>query len=129
MKRKLLSGILALAVMFSFSSGISVSAATLESAPENIMSENNGQMEFLQISDEEVPVVEVPETELNVADRSYTGEDLSLSGIMPYSENDDVSNTDPDYAYLVENGNAYQGNIENEEEFRWYCFEITEKVK
>ena len=129
MKRKLLSGILALTVMFSFSSGISVSAATLESAPENIMSENNRQMEFLQISDEEVPVAEVPETELNVADRSYTGEDLSLSGIMPYSENDDVSNTDPDYAYFVENGNAYQGNIENEEEFRWYCFEITEKSK
>ena len=48
---------------------------------------------------------------------------------MPYSENDDVSNADPNYAYLVENNNAYQGSIENEKEFRWYRFEITEKSK
>lgn len=130
MKKKILSGILAIAMMFSLSGGISVNAATLESVPENVISENNEQMEFLQISDEEIPIAEIPETELNVADRSYIGEDLSLSdGIMPYSENDDVSNTDPNNAYLVENDNAYQGSIESEEEFRWYGFEVTEKSK
>lgn len=130
MKKKILSGILAMAMMFSFSGGISVNAATLESVPENVISEDNEQMEFLQISDEEIPIAEIPETELNVADRSYIGEDLSLSdGIMPYSENDDVSNTDPNNAYLVENDNAYQGSIESEEEFRWYGFEVTEKSK
>ena len=129
MKKKILSGILALAVMISCSNGISVSAETLQSTPENIISENDGQMEFLQISDEEVPATEIPETELNVEERNYTGTDLSLSSIMPYSENDDVSNADPNYAYLVENNNAYQGSIENEKEFRWYRFEITEKSK
>ena len=129
MKEKILSGILALAVMISCSNGISVSAETLQSTPENIISENDGQMEFLQISDEEVPATEIPETELNVEERNYTGTDLSLSSIMPYSENDDVSNADPNYAYLVENNNAYQGSIENEKEFRWYRFEITEKSK
>lgn len=111
MKKKILSGILALAVMISCSNGISVSAETLQSTPENIISENDGQMEFLQISDEEVPATEIPETELNVEERNYTGTDLSLSSIMPYSENDDVSNADPNYAYLVENNNAYQGSI------------------
>ena len=129
MKKKILSGILALAVMISCSNGISVSAETLQSTPENIISENDGQMEFLQISDEEVPATEIPETELNVEERNYTGTELSLSSIMPYSENDDVSNADPNYAYLVENNNAYQGSIENEKEFRWYRFEITEKSK
>lgn len=117
MKKKILSGILALAVMISCSNGISVSAETLQSTPENIISENDGQMEFLQISDEEVPATEIPETELNVEERNYTGTDLSLSSIMPYSENDDVSNADPNYAYLVENNNAYQGSIENEKNF------------
>ena len=117
MKKKILSGILALAVMISCSNGISVSAETLQSTPENIISENDGQMEFLQISDEEVPATEIPETELNVEERNYTGTELSLSSIMPYSENDDVSNADPNYAYLVENNNAYQGSIENEKEF------------
>ena len=107
MKKKILSGILALAVMISCSNGISVSAETLQSTPENIISENDGQMEFLQISDEEVPATEIPETELNVEERNYTGTELSLSSIMPYSENDDVSNADPNYAYLVENNNAY----------------------
>lgn len=101
MKKKILSGILALAVMISCSNGISVSAETLQSTPENIISENDGQMEFLQISDEEVPATEIPETELNVEERNYTGTDLSLSSIMPYSENDDVSNADPNYAYLT----------------------------
>ena len=115
--------------MISCSNGISVSAETLQSTPENIISENDGQMEFLQISDEEVPATEIPETELNVEERNYTGTELSLSSIMPYSENDDVSNADPNYAYLVENNNAYQGSIENEKEFRWYRFEITEKSK
>ena len=129
MKKKILSGILALAVMISCSNGISVSAETLQSTPENIISENDGQMEFLQISDEEVPATEIPETELNVEERNYTGTELSLSSIMPYSENDDVSNADPNYAYLVENNNAYQGSIENEKEFRWSRFEITEKSK
>ena len=111
MKKKILSGILALAVMISCSNGISVSAETLQSTPENIISENDGQMEFLQISDEEVPATEIPETELNVEERNYTGTELSLSSIMPYSENDDVSNADPNYAYLVENNNAYQGSM------------------
>lgn len=44
MKKKILSGILALAVMISCSNGISVSAETLQSTPENIISENDGQM-------------------------------------------------------------------------------------
>ena len=129
MKKKILSGILALAVMISCSNGISVSAETLQSTPENIISENDGQMEFLQISDEEVPATEIPETELNVEERNYTGTELSLSSIMPYSENDDVSNADPNYAYLVENNNAYQGSIENEKEFRWYRLKLQKKAR
>jgi len=44
-EEKILSGILALAVMISCSNGISVSAETLQSTPENIISENDGQME------------------------------------------------------------------------------------
>lgn len=130
MKRKILSGILALAVMFSFSSGISANAATLESIPEDILSGNDGQMEFFQISEEEVPVEEISELELNATDRSYSGEQLSLSdGVMPYSEDNDISNTDPNNAYLAENDMVYQGNIEIEGEYRWYGFDVTEKSK
>lgn len=129
MKKKILSGILALAVMISCSNGISVSAETLQSTPENIISENDGQMEFLQISDEEVPATEIPETELNVEERNYTGTDLSLSSIMPYSENDDVSNADPNYAYLVENNNAYQGSIENEKNFGGIDLKLQKKAR
>ncbi len=130
MKRRFLSGILALAVMFSLSSGITANAATLDSIPENVLSENNGQMEFLQIPDEEVSLEEVTETALNAADRSYAGGQLSLSdGVMPYSENDDISNTSPDYAYLVENDMVYQGAIETEGEYRWYGFAVNEKSK
>ena len=44
-EEKISSGILALAVMISCSNGISVSAETLQSTPENIISENDGQME------------------------------------------------------------------------------------
>ncbi len=43
-EEKIFSGILALAVMISCSNGISVSAETLQSTPENIISENDGQM-------------------------------------------------------------------------------------
>ena len=39
---------------------------------ENILAEIDGQMEFLQISDEEVPATEIPETELNVEERNYS---------------------------------------------------------
>ena len=42
-------------------------------------------------------------------------------------ENDDVSNADPNYAYLVENNNAYQGSIENEKEF--LCKGCQEKLE
>lgn len=41
-EKKFLLVILALVVMISFSKGMSVSVAILQSAPENIMCENNG---------------------------------------------------------------------------------------
>lgn len=129
MKKKLLAGILALTMVFSFSNGLSVNAAEPENGLESVFSGDNGQMEFLQVSDEELIAAEIPETETNVADRSYTGGQLSLNEIMPYSENDDVPNTDPNYAYLVENDMVYQGAIETEGEYRWYGFEVTEKSK
>ena len=75
-------------------------------------------------------VQDVPGTRLNAADREYADEQFSVSeDIMPYSQRDNVSNTDPNYAYLAENDVVYQGTIETEKEFRWYAFELKQKSK
>lgn len=50
MKRRFLLGSIAVAVIFSFSSGINANAVTLDSLPENVLSENSEQIEFLQLS-------------------------------------------------------------------------------
>lgn len=90
---------------------------------------NNGILKLLKVSDQELPVSKVPDTKINLKERNYLGTKQSAINKKVDSENADASNTDPNYAYIVENGNVYQENIESEKEFRWYCFNITEKSK
>ena len=121
---------MALAVAFTCLGDMSVNAATPEAISEPVISGDNGQMEFLEISEEEVAVEEVPETRLNATDREYADEQFTVSEEgVPYSQRDTVPNTDPNYAYLAQNDVVYQGAIETEKEFRWYAFEIKEKSK
>jgi len=109
---------------------MSVNAATPEAISEPVISGDNGQMEFLEISEEEVAVEEVPETRLNATDREYADEQFTVSEEgVPYSQRDTVPNTDPNHAYLAQNDVVNQGAIETEKEFRWYAFEIKEKSK
>ncbi len=119
MKKKILSTIVAVAVAFTCLGDMSVNAATPEAISEPVISGDNGQMEFLEISEEEVAVEEVPETRLNATDREYADEQFTVSEEgVPYSQRDTVPNTDPNYAYLAQNDVVYQGAIETEKEFR-----------
>ncbi|MDE7183455.1 MAG: hypothetical protein K2O40_03050, partial [Lachnospiraceae bacterium] len=60
---------MALAVAFTCLGDMSVSAAAPKLISEPVISGDNGQMEFLEISEEDVAVEDVPETRLNAADR------------------------------------------------------------
>ena len=60
---------------------MSVNAATPEAISEPVISGDNGQMEFLEISEEEVAVEEVPETRLNATDREYADEQIGRAHV------------------------------------------------
>ena len=55
-------------------------------------------------------------------------ENVEETTIQSFSRNT-VENTDPNYAYLVENDYLMQGTLEAVNEMRWYAFQANEKSK
>lgn len=71
----------------------------------------------------------VPES--NKMEHTYSGEisEVTEAVIEKKSMRDVAENTDPNYAYLVENDYLIQGNLTTVNEMRWYAFQISEKSK
>lgn len=130
MRKKILASILALTMIFSLSNGINVKAQTLETGDENVVFDNGGQLEYVELSDEEVEPANISETEANVMERQYAGTFSVSDGIAAYSQNDEVTpNTDPNNAYVVSDNTAYQGTIVSANEMYWYAFVLENKSK
>lgn len=71
-------------------------------------------MEFVHISDEELPENTIPEEVMNVMSRQFNG--AAEIGIATYADEVDTTNTNPSYAISVSNDSVYQGAIESENE-------------
>lgn len=66
-------------------------------------------MEFIQISDEELPENTIPEDTMNMMSRQFNG--AAEVGIAPYADEEDTTNTNPNYAVPVSNDSVYQGRL------------------
>lgn len=66
-------------------------------------------------------------------ERPYEGEKFSLTELpnesSTFAARSSEENTDPNYAYLVENGNTVQGNLTQTSEMRWYGFILNQTSK
>lgn len=132
MKRKFLATILtfamAVGVVFTGSGTTVMAAESVTELEEKIAAGNmadGDQMEFVQISDEELPENTIPEEAMNVMSRQFNG--VAEIGIATYADEVDITNTNPSYAIPVSNNSVYQGVIESENEVRWYTFTLSQK--
>lgn len=109
MKKKFLATVLAVAMTVGVAftgSGITVMAAeSVTDLEEKIAADD--QMEFIQISDEELPENTIPEENMNVISRQSSG--IAEAGIAPYADEEDTTNINPNYAVPVSNDSVYQG--------------------
>ncbi len=132
MKKKFLANIVIVAMAagmaFSGSGATVLAAESITELEEKIGTgdiADGDQMEFIQISDEELPENTISEERKNALNRQFNGnEEL---GIAPYTDGEDATNTDPNYAIPVSNDSAYQGIIETDKEARWYTFTLDKK--
>lgn len=85
--------------------------------------------EFAEVERDNLLVDDIEEVASNIMERNYSGEQYTISaGIEEHSENEDsVTNTDPNYALVVNNDTVMQGNIEAANEMRWYGFILNQK--
>ena len=124
MKRKFLATILtfamAVGVVFTGSGTTVMAAESVTELEEKIA--DGDQMEFVQISDEELPENSIPEEVMNVVSRQFNG--VAEIDIATYADEVDTTNTNPSYAIPVSNDSVYQGAIESENEVRWYTFTL-----
>lgn len=127
MKRKFLATILtfamAVGVVFTGSGTTVMAAENVTELEEKIT--DGDQMEFVHISDEELPENTIPEEVMNVMSRQFNG--AAEIGIATYADEVDTTNTNPSYAIPVSNDSVYQGAIESENEVRWYTFTLSQK--
>ncbi len=127
MKRKFLATILtfamAVGVVFTGSGTTVMAAESVTELEEKIA--DGDQMEFVQISDEELPENSIPEEVMNVVSRQFNG--VAEIDIATYADEVDTTNTNPSYAIPVSNDSVYQGAIESENEVRWYTFTLSQK--
>lgn len=127
MKRKFLATILtfamAVGVVFTGSGTTVMAAENVTELEEKIT--DGDQMEFVHISDEELPENTIPEEVMNVMSRQFNG--AAEIGIATYADEVDTTNTNPSYAISVSNDSVYQGAIESENEVRWYTFTLSQK--
>lgn len=127
MKRKFLATILtfamAVGVVFTGSGTTVMAAENVTELEEKIT--DGDQMEFVHISDEELPENTIPEEIMNVVSRQFNG--ATEIDIATYADEVDTTNTNPSYAIPVSNDSVYQGAIESENEVRWYTFTLSQK--
>lgn len=127
MKRKFLATILtfamAVGVVFTGSGTTVMAAENVTELEEKIT--DGDQMEFVHISDEELPENTIPEEIMNVVSRQFNG--ATEIDIATYADEVDTTNTNPSYAISVSNDSVYQGAIESENEVRWYTFTLSQK--
>ena len=125
MKKRILSGMLALLMVFSLSTTkMEVNAQTTEDG-------NGGSIQFVEISNEEMEAVAIDNMSANVVERAYNGDTYSFANsVSVCSETEDeMTNTDPNYAYLVTNDVIEQRTIDATGQMRWYSFTLTEASK
>lgn len=95
---------------------------------------NAGEMQTISESEREELEVESAEESVpegNTMEHTYPGDTLQVTEELIERKNkrDIAENTDPNYAYLVENDYLMQGNLTAVNEMRWYAFQINEKSK
>lgn len=88
---------------------------------------------LLDISDAYPEVGQIEDIEeeyaVNSMDRVYEIENLKINEVAACSESGEQDNTDPNYAYLVEHGDIFQGQLTQTGEMRWYGFILEQSNK
>lgn len=108
MKKRILFGIIALLMVFSLcSTKMEANAQTTEDG-------NGGSIQFVEISNEEMEAATIDSMSANVVERAYNGDTYSFANsVSVCSETEDeMTNTDPNYAYLVTNDVIEQRTID-----------------
>lgn len=92
-----------------------------------------GNMNYFDLNEcDELLPVDLDNEEFNVMTRNSPITEVNIANtpsedmINAYGSGD---NTDPNYAYVVNNEDIFQGTIQTEGEFRWYAFILNEKSK
>lgn len=123
--RKIMSGLLAIALMLTINSG-TVSAGEIKLDSMN----QDAKMKYAKM--EEVALDKSKEdNRVNYLERQYEGEQYKVKeGISDSRKRRNTAeNTDPNYAYIVEDSMVVQGTVEAANEARWYAFILNEKSK
>lgn len=126
--KKVLSGLLAAILTLSFSSE-PVHAAEIHAPDKQDLS---AKMNYYEMEELELPDLD-DEYKANYLERQYHGETFRITkdiGISAYADEQSLSeNTDPNYAFIVENDMVVQGTVTTEGEARWYAFILNERSK
>lgn len=140
MKRKLMGVLTAVVVSVCtvcspmYTNAQEMDSGMVQNKGSNIcVEEVDKDIQMLDIKDAYPEVGQVDDIEefyaRNSVDRVYTGENLKVDMTATLSEYEEQENTDPNYAYLVENENIVQGELMQENEMRWYGFILEQKSK
>ncbi len=107
--RKVLSGMLGVVLLFSANTR-AVNAEEIQL--DNAMDQSN-EINYVEIPKEEAIPSGLDEKEANYMDRQYEGKQYSVSEYKStYNRKREVAeNTDPNYAYIVENDMVVQGSV------------------
>lgn len=124
--KKVMSGLLAIALMLTLNSG-TVSAGEIHTDSMN----QDVKIEYAKMEEVTLNKSEEDNHRTNHLERQYEGEQYKVKEDISDSRKSRnmAANTDPNYAYIVEDGMVVQGTIEAEKEARWYAFILNEKSK
>ena len=126
--KKILSGMLALAMLFSVNGGI----VRAENKGIDRPTDLNKDVEYFTMSDDgsEVEPTGEVENSFNQMEHPYNGSEYTIYDGKPLRQSRAVvENTDPNNAYIVTNDIVAQGTIATAGEMRWYAFQLEEKSK
>lgn len=120
------------AYAFADENGVPVVPATVDGIQNVAIPENQSSMNVQEIYKEIAPIENIKDMEPNNMERKYSesnvtvsslpGEGSSLKSVLA-----ETDNTNPNNAYIVENGDIFQGSILTSNEMRWYGFILNEK--
>lgn len=99
MRKKLIS------IMTALSIALSLLNPGMTAYADSISDSTEAMEEFAEVERENLLVDDIEEVASNIMERNYSGEQYTIStGIEEHSENEDsVTNTDPNYALVVNN--------------------------